>query len=85
MNNFYYDDVNMKLPLYTLLREKKILGLLEKRVFQFINPKDVPVGIWVFHSRFVDEIKNIGKDKNFEKSCLVLQAYNDFNKIFVLT
>lgn len=54
-------------------------------VFQVVNPKDVPVGIRVFNSRFVDEIKNASTDKAVEKSRLVVQAYNDFNKDLVLT
>ncbi len=85
MDNLYNDDVNVRLPPYTLSRQKEISGLLEKRVFQVVNPKDVPVGIRVFNSRFVDEIKNASTDKAFEKSRLVLQAYNDFNKDLVLT
>lgn len=85
MNNLHYDDVNVRLPPYTLSRQKEISGLLEKEVFQVVNSKDMPVGIRVFNSRFVDEIKNAGTDKAFEKSCLVVQAYNDFNKDLVLT
>lgn len=43
------------------------------------------VGIQVFNLRFVNEIKNIGTNKAFEKSYLVMQAYNDFNKDLLLT
>ena len=46
---------------------------------------DVPKGIRVFNSRFVDEVKNSGIDKAFEKSRLVIQAYNDLEKSAVLT
>ncbi len=85
MDNLHYDDVNMRLPPYTLSRQKEILGLLEKGVFQVVNPKDLPVDIKVFNSRFVDEIKNASTDKAFEKSRLVVQAYNDYIKDLVLT
>ena len=72
IDNLHYDDVNMKLHPYILSKQKAILGLLEKSVFQVVNPKDVPVGIQVFNSQFVNEIKNAGTDKAFEKSCLVV-------------
>lgn len=74
MDNLHYDDVNVRLPPYNLSRQKEIPGLLEKGVFQVVNSKDGPVGIRVFNSRFVDEIKNAGTDKAFEKSRLVVQA-----------
>ena len=85
MDNSHYDDINVKLPIYTLSRQKKILVLLEKGVFQVFNSKDMPVSIPVFNSQFVDEIKNAGIDKAFEKSWLDVQAYNDFNKDLILT
>jgi hypothetical protein len=59
--------------------------LLEKGVFEVVNPKDVTQGNRVFNSRFVNEIKNPGTDKAFEKSRLVVQAYNDLEKDLVLT
>src|SRR6266567_1453686 len=70
---------------FTASRQKEIKGLLEKGVFELVNPKDVPQGNRVFNSRFVDEIKNPGTDKAFEKSRLVVQAYNDPEKDLVLT
>ena len=50
IDNLHYDDVSVRLPLYTLSRQKKISWLLEKRIFQVVNPKDVPIGIRVFNS-----------------------------------
>lgn len=50
MDNFYYDDVNVRLFLYILLRQKEISELLEKRIFQVVNLKDLPVSIEVFNS-----------------------------------
>ena len=70
---------------FTSSRHKEITGLLENGVFEVINPKDVPTNIRIFNSRFVDEIKNPGTDKAFEKSRLVVQAYNDEEKNLVLT
>ena len=60
-------------------------SLLEKGVFEITKLIDVPRGIRLFNSRFVDEIKNPGIDTAFEKSRLVVQAYNDEEKDLVLT
>jgi hypothetical protein len=49
-----------------------------------IMEKDVLQGVHIFNSRFVDEIKHPGIDKAFEKSRLVIQAYNDQGKDLVL-
>lgn len=48
-------------------RRKKIDGLLEKDVFEVVPISDVPSGIGIFNSRFVDEIKNMGTATAFEK------------------
>ena len=37
-------------------------------VFEAANEKDIPSGTRIFTLRFVDEIKNPGTDKAFEKS-----------------
>jgi hypothetical protein len=66
-------------------RRKELNGLLESGVFEVVDITDVPNGIRVFNSRFVDEIKNPGTDKAFEKSRLVVQAYKDAEKDLVLT
>ncbi|SLM40545.1 hypothetical protein SS1G_12712 [Lasallia pustulata] len=72
-------------PLFTESRQKEISGLLEKGVFKIIDITDVPKGIRIFNSRFINEIKNVGTDKAFEKSRLVIQVYNDYGKELVLT
>ena len=80
------DDVqNTTTPQFLASRQKELLGLLEKGVFQITNIQDVPPGARVFGSRFVNEIKAKGTDKAFEKSRLVVQAYNDDQKTTVLT
>ncbi|KAI1001416.1 hypothetical protein K3495_g6784 [Podosphaera aphanis] len=66
-------------------RRKEINGLLEKGVFEVVQGCIVPAGTRIFNSRFVDEVKFKGTDKAFEKSRLVVQAYNDHGKDFVLT
>ena len=66
-------------------RQKEVLGLIEKGVFQIADHSEIPTGARIFNSRFVDEIKNQGTEKAYEKSRLVVQAYNDINKANVLT
>jgi hypothetical protein len=72
-------------PPYTESRRKEINGLLEKGVFAVAKASDIPQGTRIFKSRFVDEIKHPGTEKAFEKSRLVVQAYNDHGKGLVLT
>ena len=70
---------------YTASRQSEINGLLEKGVFEIVDPTKLPDNVRIFKSRFVDEVKNKGTDKAFEKSRLVVQAYNDQEKDIVLT
>ena len=57
-------------------REKEILGLLDKGVFEPV-PVTEAKGHRIFGSRFVDEIKNIGTTSAYPKSRLVVQGHND--------
>ena len=66
-------------------REKELNGLLDKGVFEIVDKEDIPGGARIFNTRFVDEIKNPGTAEAFEKSRLVVQAYNDSEKELVLT
>ena len=66
-------------------RQKEIDGLVENGVFELVQMRDLPPGVRLFNSRFVDEVKDEGTDKAFEKSRLVIQAYNDVGKSLVLT
>jgi len=70
---------------FSASRQKEITGLLEKGVFEIVKLIDIPQGVRLFNSRFVDEVKNKGTDRAFEKSRLVIQAYNDLEKELVLT
>ena len=59
--------------------------MLERGVFMIVNETDIPQGTRIFNSRFVDEIKNSGTNDAYEKSRLVIQAYDDQNKSLILT
>jgi hypothetical protein len=77
---FLQDDVD-----YETSRQAKITGLLEKGVFAVTSRADVPNGVRIFNSRFVDEVKHKGFENELKKSRLVVQAYNDDSKHIVLT
>ena len=72
-------------PSFVESRRKEIDGLLTKGAFELTHESEVPVGTRIFGSRFVDEVKNSGTAKAFEKSRLVVQAYNDQGKDLILT
>jgi len=57
---------------FTDLRRKEINGLLKKGVFIVITERDVPQGVRIFNSRFIDEIKHPSTDKAFKKSRLIV-------------
>jgi hypothetical protein len=80
VTTFFQDDSQ-----YETSRETEIAGLLEKGVFEVVPRSDVPEGVRIFNSRFVDEIKNEGTNKELKKSRLVVQAYHDDDKHTVLT
>jgi hypothetical protein len=63
-------------------RYKEVISLLEKGIFEVAG--NIPKGICIFKARFVDKVKNKGTSKAFEKSRLVVQAYNNNEKSLVL-
>ncbi len=69
---------------FIAFRQKEIVDLLEKDVLLSVNKKNVSASIRIFNSRFVNEVKNSDTEKAFEKFKLVIQAFNDQNKILVL-
>ena len=81
LTTFLQDDEHP----FAAARQSEVAGLLEKEVFQVVDRNSVPQGTRIFNSRFVDEIKNKGTEKAFQKSRLVVQAYNDQEKELVLT
>jgi hypothetical protein len=70
---------------YTESRKKELDGLLERKVFEIVHESDITPTARIFKSRFVDEVKFHGTDKAYEKSRLVVQAYNDDDKKGILT
>jgi hypothetical protein len=58
--------------LFTDSRRKEINRLLEKGVSVTITIKDVPQGVRIFNSCFVNEIKHPGTNKAFKKSRLII-------------
>jgi hypothetical protein len=79
------DTIIQSLSQFAAFRQKETMRLIEKDVFQSVKQIDVLSSIRIFNSRFVDEIKHLNIDKAFEKSRLVMQAFNDQNKNLVLT
>ena len=71
-------------PYFTESRRQEINGLLEKDAFKIVTISDVPIGMRIFSSHFVNEIKNEGIAIAFEKSRLVVQAYNNHCKKKIL-
>lgn len=70
---------------YIVFKQKEIVGLLKKKVFKVVTFEDVLSNTQIFNSRFVNKIKNLGIDKAYKKSRLVVQAYNNKNKNLILT
>jgi hypothetical protein len=70
--------------LYENSRQVKVAGLLEKGIFEVTPRSQVPKEVRIFNSRFVNEIKNKGTEREFKKSRLVVQAYNNGEKYMVL-
>jgi reverse transcriptase-like protein len=67
-------------------RRKEIDGLLARGVFELISGDSPEIGdARIFGSRLVDEVKGKGTATPYEKSRLVVQAFNDEGKKTVLT
>lgn len=69
---------------YEAAQNKEITGLLERKVFEIVSTADVPKNVRIFGTRFMNEVKNVGTIDAYEKSRLVVQAYNDHEKGLVL-
>ncbi len=66
-------------------RQQEIAELFEKEVFLSVNRTEMLSDVRIFSFRFVNEIKHSSIDKAFEKFRLVVQAFKNQNKVFVLT
>ena len=83
---FFVDQFEPKTSSqFVVSRQKEVLELIEKEIFQLTDFSEIPMGIRIFNSRFVDEIKHQSIEKKLKKSRLMMQAYNNFNKMSVLT
>lgn len=81
--------INTFIDIYTDVQfsafgQKEIKSLLGKDFFKIFTLEDVTSTIQIYNSCFVEEIKDLSIDKAYEKKCLVIYAYNDKEKIFVL-
>ena len=72
-------------PPFQESRRTEMAGLESQGVFKFITVAEVPQGVRVFKSRFVDDVKGVTTQAPYEKSRLVIQAYNDHGKKEILT
>jgi hypothetical protein len=67
-------------------QRQEIDGLIARGVFEFVQYNPIKhSGIRIFNSRLVNEIKGKATNTLFEKSRLVVQAYNDEGKELILT
>ncbi|XMA19477.1 hypothetical protein WAI453_012268 [Rhynchosporium graminicola] len=72
-------------PQYAASRRKEIDGLIAAGIFELVHKDELPAGARVFNAKFIDQTKFEGTQKAYEKSRLVVQAYNDSGKNQVLT
>ncbi len=75
---------NSAVSQFTASRQQKIVDLLEKGIFLSVNRAEMLSDVRIFSFRFVNEIKHSSTEKAFEKFRLVIQTFNDQNKILVL-
>ena len=52
---------------FSALRQKEVIGLLEKGVFKIIKLYNMLKGVRLFNLWFINKIKNKGTDKAFKK------------------
>jgi hypothetical protein len=83
--NFIFNTAQSVVSSFIASRQKEIVDLLEKEIFISINKKDVSTDVQIFSFRFVNEIKDSGTEKTFEKFRLVIQTFNDQNETLMLT
>jgi hypothetical protein len=79
-----FENSSFPTSIFAESRRKEIIDLLEKRVFELIIIDAVLRNVRIFNSRFVDEIKHSDIADVYEKSRLMIQAYNDHDKTLVL-
>ena len=85
---YFFSNANKPAPNhhpYVESRKKKMIELIEKKVFISVSKKEMSENMRIFNSRFVNEVKNADTKSTFEKSRLIIQTYNDSTKHLVLT
>lgn len=80
----FIKNTDVPLAQYTTFRQKKIAKLLEKDVFKVVTTDSILSNAQIFNSCFVNKIKNLGTNKMYKKSQLVIQAYNNKEKDLTL-
>lgn len=85
LNVFINKNTHTQPTQYIASRGKEIARLHEKGVFKVVNTEDIPSNAQIFNSHFIDKIKNLGIDRAYEESWLIIQAYNDQEKDLILT
>ncbi len=58
---------------------------MKRQVFEIITISEILKNVRIFNSRFVDELKHSNISQAYKKSRLVIQTYNDHEKILILT
>jgi hypothetical protein len=83
--NFILNSITSLDSSFIASRQQEIAKLLEKDVFLSVNKIEIFSDVRIFSFRFVNEIKHSSTAKTFEKFRLIVQAFKNQNKIFVLT
>jgi transposase InsO family protein len=65
-------------------RQKEFRGLMDRNTFRVVK-RSAAAGHRVYGMRYVDALKNFGEGTEYEKSRLVVQAYNDEAARHILT
>jgi hypothetical protein len=71
-----FPPIDISVPVhktpFTDLRRKEINKLLKKGIFVVIIERDIPQGIYIFNSRFINKIKYPSTDKASKKLKLII-------------
>lgn len=60
-------------------------GLFKKKVFEVIYILEMLKNIRIFNFSFMDKIKNLGAINIFVKLRLIVQTYNNYDKMSIFT
>jgi hypothetical protein len=85
LNQFECRSSSALISIFAESRQKEIIDLLEKRVFELIIIDAVLRNVRIFNFKFVDEIKHSDISDVYEKFKLMIQTYNDHDKTLMLT